>query len=63
LLGFAFPLFAPALFGKLGYGWGGSVLGLIAVVLGIPAPWIIWFFGPKLRGVSRYAAGEKALRA
>jgi hypothetical protein len=41
----------------------GSAISEVAQVFGIPAPWIIWFFGPKLRGVSRYAAGEKALQA
>jgi hypothetical protein len=55
VLGFVFPLFVPALFGSLGYGLGGSVLGLIAIVVGIPGPWVIWLFGQRLRGASRFA--------
>ncbi|KAK9780211.1 putative Major facilitator superfamily transporter [Seiridium cardinale] len=46
---FAFPLFAPALFDSLGYGWGGSVLVLVAVLVGVPAPLLFWKFGAKLR--------------
>ncbi|KAK5654885.1 hypothetical protein OQA88_6923 [Cercophora sp. LCS_1] len=63
LLACVFPLFVPALFGTLGYGWGGSVLGLLAVVLGIPAPWIIWFWGAKLRGASRFAVKHDVEKA
>ena len=37
---FSFPLFAPYLFNYLGYGWGSSTLGLAAIVLGIPAPFL-----------------------
>jgi len=55
LLAFLFPLFVPALFGSLGYGVGGSVLAILAIVIGIPAPLIVWFFGARLRGASRFA--------
>ncbi|KAF3023050.1 hypothetical protein E8E14_012377 [Neopestalotiopsis sp. 37M] len=51
---FAFPLFAPSLFKSLGYGWGGSVLVLVAVVVGVPAPLLFWKFGAKLRQTSRF---------
>ncbi|KAL3443992.1 major facilitator superfamily domain-containing protein [Aspergillus insuetus] len=57
LAGFAFPLFAPYMYQSLGYGWGNSVLGFLSIVIGIPAPFLFWFFGAKLRGMSRYAAG------
>ena len=56
--GFSFPLFAPAMYAQLGYGWGNSVLALIAVVLGCPAPFLLWKFGPWLRARSTYAANE-----
>lgn len=46
---FIFPLVVPYLFGSLGYGVGGSLLGGLAVVLGIPIPFLLWFFGPWLR--------------
>ncbi|KAH6652300.1 major facilitator superfamily transporter [Truncatella angustata] len=52
---FAFPLFAPSLFGALGYGWGGMVLVLVAVVIGVPAPLLLWKFGAKLRSYSRFS--------
>ncbi|KAH0140980.1 hypothetical protein KCU86_g24028, partial [Aureobasidium melanogenum] len=42
LAGFGFPLFAPAMYNALGYGWGNSVLGFIAVGIGIPAPFLLW---------------------
>lgn len=57
LAGFGFPLFAPYLFKKLHYGWGNSVLALVALVLGVPAPLLLWKFGAKLRSMSTYAAG------
>ena len=57
LAGFGFPLFAPYMYDSLHYGWGNSVLGFIAVAIGIPAPFGLWFYGPKLRAISRYAAG------
>jgi hypothetical protein len=62
MLAFVFPLFVPALFGSLGYGWGANVLCLVAVVVGIPAPIIVWYLGPRMRGASRFAKkpSEKA---
>ncbi|KAK0702160.1 MFS multidrug transporter [Lasiosphaeris hirsuta] len=57
-LAFCFPLFVPALFGQLGYGWGGSVVGLASVVLGIPAPWVIWVYGRRLRQSGRFTSGD-----
>ncbi|KAE9961753.1 hypothetical protein BLS_001428 [Venturia inaequalis] len=57
LSGFSFPLFANTLFAKLGYGWGNSLLGFVAIAFGIPAPLIFWRFGERLRARSEYAAG------
>lgn len=57
LAGFGFPLFAPAMYNKLDYGWGNSVLGFIGVALGIPAPFLLWKYGALLRAKSRFAAG------
>lgn len=56
LAGFGFPLFAPYMYAALDYGWGNSVLGFISIVVGIPAPYLFWFYGAKLRAVSKYAA-------
>ncbi|KAK2007234.1 major facilitator superfamily transporter [Colletotrichum eremochloae] len=55
---FSFPLFVPALFGNLGYGWGGSVLAIVAVVVGVPAPLLLWKFGKKLRTKSRFGNSQ-----
>ncbi|KAH0526658.1 hypothetical protein TsFJ059_009955 [Trichoderma semiorbis] len=55
LAGFGFPLFAPYLYRDLGYGWGTSILAFISIGVGIPAPFIFWVFGEKLRTMSRYA--------
>ncbi|KAG7010151.1 hypothetical protein G7Y79_00001g004230 [Physcia stellaris] len=57
LAGFAFPLFAPYLYARLGYGWGNSVIAFVALGLGVPAPWVLWVWGPALRGRSRFACG------
>ncbi|KAI9325545.1 putative MFS multidrug transporter [Zopfochytrium polystomum] len=56
VFGFAFPLFANAMYDKLDYGWGNSVLGFVAVA-GIPAPWLLYRYGAYLRSKSTYAAG------
>lgn len=57
LAGFGFPLFAPYMYNALGYGWGNSLLGFVALGLGVPAPWLLWYFGKKLRERSPFAAG------
>lgn len=57
LAGFGFPLFAPYMYNALDYGWGNSLLAFIAIVLSIPAPFVLWKYGDKLRARSRFAAG------
>ena len=57
LAGFGFPLFAPAMYDALGYGWGNSILAFVAIAIGAPAPWVLWHYGPRLRAKSVYAAG------
>lgn len=49
IAGFGFPIFAPAMYHRLGYGWGNSLLALTFVVLGWPAPFLLWKFGATLR--------------
>ena len=58
LAGFGFPLFAPYMYAKLGLGWGNSLLGFIALAIGVPAPMMLWFYGRKLRERSPFAAGD-----
>ena len=55
--GFAFPLFAPAMYKALGYGWGNSVLSFAGIAVGLPVPFILWWFGESLRKRSTFAAG------
>lgn len=57
IAGFAFPLFAPQLYGQFGYGWGNSILAFIGIGIGVPAPWLFWKYGARLRAKSQYAAG------
>ena len=57
LAGFGFPLFAPYMYDDLGYGWGTSVLAFVSIGIGWVAPVVFWYFGPRLRAKSRYAAG------
>ncbi|OJI90636.1 hypothetical protein ASPTUDRAFT_114205 [Aspergillus tubingensis CBS 134.48] len=55
LTGFGFPLFSPVMYRVLGYGWGNSLLGFVAVVIGCPIPWVLWWFGERLRRKSSFA--------
>ena len=56
LFGFSFPLFGGQLYEKLGYGWGNSLLGFIAIPLGLIFPYVIYKYGEPLR-----EAAEKRL--
>ncbi|KAI0030096.1 MFS general substrate transporter [Vararia minispora EC-137] len=47
--GFGFPLFQDKLYGCLGDGWGNSLLALICLAIGCPAPFIFYRYGPVLR--------------
>ncbi|KAF9031107.1 MFS polyamine transporter [Hymenopellis radicata] len=55
LAGFGFPLFAPAMYAKLGYGKGATILAVVAIVIGCPAPFAFWKYGERLREKSRHA--------
>jgi hypothetical protein len=46
--GFAFSTFAPALHGKLRYGWGNSILAFAFIAIGVPAPFFLWRFGARI---------------
>jgi multidrug resistance protein len=58
LAGFGFPLFAPAMYNALGYGWGNSILGFAGVAIGIPTPILLYMYGEKLRKMSSLAQSE-----
>ncbi|KUJ07188.1 putative MFS transporter [Mollisia scopiformis] len=48
LFGTFLPLAAPHLYAKLGYGWGNSIFGFIALAF-IPVPIMFYKFGARLR--------------
>lgn len=54
LLGFAFPLFAPAMYRNLGTPWATRTLAFCTVLLA-PFPFVFRFYGRKVRQQSRYA--------
>lgn len=56
--GFGFPLFAPSMYQELGYGWGNSLLGFIAIGIGLSAPVAFWIWGERLRKRSGSADRE-----
>ncbi|RAO66466.1 uncharacterized protein BHQ10_002478 [Talaromyces amestolkiae] len=49
LTAFLFPLFAPAMYQALGFGWTNTVMALIGLSIAAPLPFVIWKYGPKLR--------------
>ncbi|EIN03913.1 MFS general substrate transporter [Punctularia strigosozonata HHB-11173 SS5] len=55
LMGTAFPLFTTAMYARLTYKWASTVFALIAVVM-IPIPYVLMFYGPKIRAKSRFAS-------
>ena len=55
MLGFAFPLFGQQMFNALGLGRGNSLLAGLAIVLGIPFPVWLWFYGERMRANSSLA--------
>ncbi|KAH9899742.1 multidrug resistance protein 4 [Cubamyces lactineus] len=55
MLGFAFPLFGSQMYDTLGLGGGNSLLAGLAIVLGIPFPIFLWFYGERMRARSSLA--------
>ncbi|KAJ7217316.1 major facilitator superfamily domain-containing protein [Mycena pura] len=49
LLGFAFPLFGQQMYNALGQGGGNSLLGGLAIILGIPFPIYLYYHGADIR--------------
>lgn len=48
LTAFLFPLFAPKMYDAMGYGWGNTLVGILALLLGA-TPLVLWFWGAQLR--------------
>ncbi|OJJ97208.1 hypothetical protein ASPACDRAFT_33420 [Aspergillus aculeatus ATCC 16872] len=53
-LGGAFPLFATQMYNKLGVDWASSLLGFITLAM-IPIPVLFFFYGKKLRAMSKFS--------
>ncbi|EGW31564.1 uncharacterized protein SPAPADRAFT_141554 [Spathaspora passalidarum NRRL Y-27907] len=49
LFGFAFPLFANKMYGKLGYGWANTMCAFIGIALGVPFPIFCYLYGERIR--------------
>lgn len=54
LLAAGFPLFADAMYARLGVGWASSLLGGLCVVL-VPVPVGFWWWGERVREWSRFS--------
>lgn len=52
-VGAAFPLFGTYMYNKLGVDWASSLLGFLSIVM-VPIPIVFYFFGAKIRGLSRF---------
>jgi len=48
IIGGVVPLFVSKMFEQIGYGWGFSVFGIMALVL-MPAPLLFFWYGERLR--------------
>ncbi|OTB06726.1 hypothetical protein M426DRAFT_54798 [Hypoxylon sp. CI-4A] len=57
LAGFGFPLFAPSMYDRLGYGWGNTLMAFLGILIGWPGPFLLWKYGEVLRKRSPFAAG------
>lgn len=52
--GAAFPLFATAMYNKLGVGWASSLLGFLSILF-IPIPFVLYYYGETIRSRSKMA--------
>jgi len=53
-----FPLFAPYMINRFGFGWGATVLAGEFFFLGSIVVLVLWFYGARLRARSPYCAAE-----
>jgi DHA1 family multidrug resistance protein-like MFS transporter len=52
--GAAFPLFANAMYARLGVGWATSLLGFLSIAF-IPIPFVLYYYGERIRARSKMA--------
>jgi multidrug resistance protein len=53
-----FPIFAPYMFDKLGFGWSATILAGCFLFVGILTMLVLWFWGEGIRKQSRYCAAN-----
>lgn len=49
LTAFLFPLFVPIMYKAMGYGWGNTAMAFASLILAVPGPIALWYFGAGLR--------------
>ncbi|KAF3046290.1 hypothetical protein E8E11_005222 [Didymella keratinophila] len=49
LTAFLFPLFVPAMYRAMGYGWGHTAMAFASFILAVPGPIALWHYGLGLR--------------
>jgi MFS family permease len=54
ICGAVFPLFTVQMYKALGIGWATSLFGFVMVAL-LPIPWVLFFYGARIRERSFYA--------
>ncbi|EIM86546.1 MFS general substrate transporter [Stereum hirsutum FP-91666 SS1] len=54
LMGMAFPLFTNQMFAAMTYKWANTLFGCLAALMA-PIPFILLFYGPKIREYSKFA--------
>lgn len=52
--GAGFPLFANAMYRRLGTQWASSLLGFLSIAF-IPIPFVLYFYGERIRKASKRA--------
>jgi hypothetical protein len=53
ILGALLPLAGPSMYATLGYGWGNSLLGFIALAM-VPVPFLLIKYGEAIRTNPRF---------
>lgn len=49
ICGFTYPLFANTMYSKMGYGMANTMFAIIAIVIGVPFPIILFKYGESIR--------------
>ena len=55
--GAAFPLFANAMYRKLGVDWASSLLGFLSIAF-VPIPFVLYYYGGRIRAASKMATHD-----